>query len=180
MPGSTYEVQRAGAGCADLTDEACWSHSVLMDTIKYGDVWPVWDWENISPQPDFNDIAAMVRKFQAAGSVCEGGGNDGLACQNDDECPDGACEITAPLKSTCQLQPNDVFPTRPIDFKDIATDVQAFLGTEFSSLEPGPCTCPPSVTCGTTACTSDFDCIGFGDGLCVGSFCADACGRCVP
>jgi len=69
---------------------------------------------------------------------------------------------------------------RPIEFRDIATDVQAFLGVTYASVNPGPCSCPPAVTCGATSCVSDLDCHGFGDGLCADRFCADACGRCTP
>ncbi len=156
IPGSVYEVQRAGADCADLvTNEACWSVPLSITTAKYGDVWPVWDWENISPQADFNDIAAVVRKFQAT--------------------PD------APIKAVAQLQPNSVFPDRALDFKDIAADVTAFVGTPtYAESNDGPCACPSTVTCGVTACANDLGCVGFGDGLCVNGFCTDACGRCTP
>jgi len=154
MPGSVYEVQRAGVGCADLlNNEACWSAPLAIETAKYGDVWPVFHWENISPQPDFNDITAMVNKFLAAGAAA------------------------APIKAVAQLQPNSVFPDRVIDFKDIAADVEAFFSTPYSASYPGPCACPSSVTCGTTACTSDLVC---GDGLCIAGFCTDPCGRCTP
>ena len=78
----------------------------------------------------------------------------------------------------CQLQPNVVFPNRPIDFNDIAADVEAFVGTPtYAERNDGPCLCPSSVTCGTTACATDLQC---GDGLCVRSFCGDECGRCSP
>jgi len=154
MPGSVYDVQRAGASCADLlTNEACWSAPLTITTAKYGDVWPVYDWENISPQPDFNDIAAVVQKFLAAGPA------------------------SAPIKAVAQLQPNCVFPDRAIDFRDIAAAVEAFLGTPYASTHYGPCTCPSAVTCGASACTSDLQC---GDGLCVNDFCTDPCGRCTP
>ncbi len=161
-PGSAYEVQRADVSCADLSDETCFSTPVLITTGKYGDVWPLFDDPDCldppgpcnPPQPDFNDIAAMVRKFQAT--------------------PD------APIKAVAQLQPNVVFPDRPIDFKDISADVSAFLEVPFATLFPGPCVCPPTVTCGITACTNDLHCVDFGDGLCVGGFCADKCGRCTP
>jgi len=154
MPGSVYEVQRAGADCADLADEACWSTPLQIRTAKYGDVSPVFDWENVSPQPDFNDVAAMVNKFLATAG--------------------------APIKAVAQLQPNSVFPDRPIDFRDIAADVEGFLGTPFASTNHGPCVCPPTVTCNETACSSKIDCVGFGDGLCVNGSCADPCGRCAP
>jgi hypothetical protein len=154
VPGSEYEVIRVGSeGCVDLADPLCHSEPLTIETQKFGDVWPVWDFEQISAQPDFNDIAALVQKFMATGP------------------------LFAPLKAVCQLQPNIVFPDRPIDFKDIAADVEAFLGTPYYTMEPGPCACPSSVTCGATACSTDLQC---GGGLCVGGSCADACGRCTP
>jgi len=76
-----------------------------------------------------------------------------------------------------QLVPNIVHPDRPIDFHDIAADVSAFWGTPFS--DPGeitgPCTCPSTVICGATACSSGVSC---GGGSRIDGFCADACGRC--
>jgi len=177
MPGSTDDVQRANNACADLSDENCWSPAVKMKTAKYGDVWPVWKWENISAQPDFIDIAAMVRMFQASGSACSGGADAGLPCQINDDCPGGTCEVKAPRKSVCQLQPNVVFPKRSIHFKDIAAGVGAFMGTSYVAINHGPCPCPPVVACSTTACTSDLQ---YGTGLCVNGFCADECGRCAP
>jgi len=177
MPGSTYEVQRANADCPNLTvDEACWSDPVTITTLKYGDVWANFYAPPPAPQqPDFGDIAAMVRKFQGTASKCNGGSNDGLACADDLACSGGTCDITAPLKSTSQLQPNSVFPSRSIDFKDIAADVGAFTGSAYSAVNSGPCTCPSSVACGATSCTNDLAC---GGGLCVNGFCGDACGRC--
>ena len=130
---------------------------------------------------EIKDVAAMVRKFQATWSECNGGSNDGLPCAGAGDCPDGSCDITAPLKATCQLQPNIVFPDRGISFKDIAKDVNAFaLPAAYADVEHGPCTCPSTVTCGADACTTDLDCEGVTDGLCVADFCADKCGRCTP
>jgi len=153
VPGSVYEIQRVADACADIADPLCYSLPLIVETQTYGDVWPIWDWEMIVPQPDFGDIAAIVQKFLAAGPA------------------------TAPSKKTCQLQPNAVFPARSIDFRDIAADVEAFLGTPYSSAEAGPCACPSEVTCGATPCTSALPC---GGGLCVSGFCADSCGRCTP
>jgi len=155
-PGSTYEVQRAFQSCGDLADEGCFSPPLEIVTGKFGDVAPVWAYELISPQPDFNDIAALVSKFLASPG--------------------------APKKSVCQLQPNIVFPDRAIDFRDIAADVQAFLGVSYGSAFLGPCACPSTVTCGVTACTSDLNCSGVSPdgGICIGGFCRDACGRCTP
>jgi hypothetical protein len=125
-----------------------------VDTGLWGDVWGQFRSDPGAPaQPDFNDIAAMVRKFQAL--------------------PD------APLKSVAQLQPNTALPDRPIDFKDIAANVEAFLGHPYSSVQgiTGPCVCPSTVVCGETSCASDITC---GTGFCVAGSCRDECGRCVP
>jgi len=153
MPSSTYEVQRASASCPDmLTNESCWSAPLVIETAKYGDVWPIYEWENISPQPDFNDIAAMVQKFLAAPG--------------------------APIKAVAQLQPNCVFPDRAIDFRDIAAGVTAFIGTPtYAESYFGSCACPSSVICGLVGCSSDLQC---GNGLCINGSCTDECGRCTP
>jgi len=159
IPGSTYQVQRAASDCPNLlSDPGCWSAPLTITTGKYGDVWPLFDEPGNPPQPDFNDIAAMVNKFLAAGSA------------------------VAPIKAVAQLQPNAVFPDRAVDFRDIAADVQAFLGVTIAEAEFGPCLCPSIVTCGTTACSTDLNCSGVtpSGGLCVGGFCTDPCGRCTP
>ena len=153
IPNSTYELQRTVAACPYLTEQGCWSPPISITTATCGDVAELYDGPGNPPQPDFNDIAAIVRKFGAA--------------------PD------APLKSVAQLQPNVVFPLRSIDFKDIAACVSAFAGTAYADQNGigGPCACPSAVTCGATACESDTDC---GDGYCIDDFCTDACGRCSP
>lgn len=105
------------------------------------------------PQPDFEDIASVVAKFLA--------------------------QPTTPPKRVAQLQPETVFPKRPVDFRDISAAVNAFLGVAFAE-EPfghGPCACPSLVTCGATPCANDAECA---DGLCVGGFCMDPCRRCTP
>ncbi len=78
-------------------------------------------------------------------------------------------------KARTQLQPNVLKPEVPVDFKDISADVNAFLDGIYGYT--GPCVCPSSVTCGVTSCAVDSDC---GTGVCVDSFCTDACGRCTP
>ena len=125
-------------------------------TTKFGDAAPLFDGSGNPPQPDFNDIAGLVQKFLA--------------------------EPDAPKKAIAQLQPNVVYPDRPVDFKDIAADVQAFLGVAYSSVFFGPCVCPSNVTCGATACSNALHCAGVtpDGGLCIGGFCADPCGRCTP
>lgn len=154
-PGSNYEIHAVSQACYEsLGASADFGTPLEVSTGKWGDVAPLYDGDDPNAiQPDFNDIAALVGKFLA--------------------------EPTAPLKAHAQLQPNVVFPNRPIDFKDIASDVAAFLGTPYVESVAGAssCTCPPSVTCGATACASDTQCT---PGFCIGGFCTDACGRCAP
>jgi len=152
MPESVYEVQRSYAGCPNLAaDEDCWSTPITVETGTWGDVTSPFAGDSVAPQPDFNDVAALVQKFLSAPG--------------------------APIKPVAQLQPNVVFPNRAIDFKDIATVVASFVGTPYSVINHGPCPCPSSVTCGATACTADSVC---GGGYCIGGTCRDACGRCEP
>jgi len=182
IPDSEYQVQRADSSCPDLTDPACWSAPITVRTAKYGDVWANFYAPPPAPtQPDFGDISAMVRKFQGAASTCTGGANNGACCGPTvgcvADCGAGTCDIRAPRKYMCQLQPNVVFPKRQIDFKDIAADVGAFVGTSYAAIYHGPCPCPSAVTCGATPCAVDMQC---GTGLCVDGFCGDECGRCAP
>ena len=135
--------------------------------------------KNAAAQPDFGDISGMVAKFKAIGSKCLLGANNGVACTGAGDCPDGTCELGAPLKARCQLLPNAVDPSGAINFNDISFDVKAFQGNEYAAgaTVVGPCTCPSSVTCGATACLNDFGCA---EGPCLGGFCTDACSRCAP
>jgi len=155
MPNSTYEVQAVHESCADLLDDPdSFSAPLTIETGKWGDVTLLFEGDEPGvAQPDFIDIAALVAKFT--------------------EYP------TAVIKAQAQLQPNVVIPDRPVDFKDIAADVRAFVGSAYVDEVDvsGPCVCPSSVTCGATECTSDLECA---DGYCIGGFCTDACGRCTP
>jgi len=154
MPDSTYEVREVSVTCSgNLGDVSVYSAPLAVLTAKWGDVAPLYDDPANPPQPDFNDISGMVQKFLAAPG--------------------------APVKASAQLLPNVVFPDRSLNFKDIAADVAAFVGTSYPN-DPetiGPCACPSSVTCGATPCVNDNVC---GQGFCIGGFCMDPCGRCSP
>jgi len=155
MPGSSYQIQTIHATCAAHLGTS-WDFGAPLEcsTGKWGDAAPLFEGDDAgAPQPDFNDIASVVAKFTAAPS--------------------------APSKARAQLQPNTALPMRPVDFKDIAADVAAFVGTSYKNAiaAVGPCPCPSSVTCGATACLSDNACDG---GYCIDGFCTDACGRCTP
>lgn len=152
MPNSTYAVERALASCPSLeTDDSCWSGAAMFTTHVFGDVVDPFA-GGASAQPDFGDIAATVDKFLAS--------------------------PTAPAKYLAQLQPNIVFPDRPIDFNDISKDVDSFLAVSYEAEGFGPCLCPPAVSCGTV-CSLDGQC-GGGGNLCIGGQCTDPCGRCAP
>ena len=149
-PGAVYEVEVALSGPGGFE----FTYVTTIMTGRWGDVAPLFDGEDPgAPQPDFNDIAAIVKKFLG--------------------------DPSAPRKSRAQLVPNTVLPDRPVDFKDIAAGVSAFVGIRYSDLlsSTGPCACPSAVSCGTSACASDIQCA---DGICIGGFCTDACGRCAP
>jgi len=151
VPLSTYEIQTVDISCPDLTDESCYSPPLVLYTGVWGDAVPPWADPLSPPQPDFTDINAIVKKFLA--------------------------DPGAPCKAYAQLQPNCPFPERAIDFRDISSAVDSFLGVLYSSRYPGPCTCPSGVTCGT-ACSTDADC---GDaGYCRMGECKDYCNRCAP
>ncbi len=124
-----------------------------VDTGAWGDVVAPFNTNGDEFQPDFRDIDAVVSKFLGTSD--------------------------APMKAAAQLQPNVALSPRPIDFKDVAVDVQAFLGTLYTDMPfaTGPCDCPSAVVCGVADCTTDTQCtLGF----CIGGFCTDSCGRCSP
>ena len=203
VPDAEYELDRVDWVSPFTPPVSAWSAPITVRTAKFGDNWPLFSAPGNPPQPDFIDIQRMVAKFVASPSRCNGGVNDGLCCGTAVgcvlNCPGGSCDITAPLKATCQLQPNVVFPKESLDFRDIATEVTAFIGTPYSDLFFGPCDCPSKITCGvkfcannvdcqvcdggSTRCNNDLDCIGptkCRPLLCVDSFCRDECGRCLP
>lgn len=154
-PNTTFDLQ-AVRDCAVMPPaETLFSSPLIVTTAHWGDVAPPYYGDDPGvAQPDFTDIASLVSKFLA--------------------------EPTAPIKAQSQLQPNIALPARPVDFNDISSDVDAFLGTAFGDMDfvDGPCTCPSTVTCGVTACASDTQCAG--GGFCIDGYCTDACGRCSP
>jgi len=154
IPGSSYRIQAIEQGCDEGT-ESCYTDAGLwqLSSAVWGDIVAPHPGSG-STQPDFSDVASIVEKFLAS--------------------------TTSPAKPRAQLVPSTPDPDRPIDFNDISADVAAFLGSSYDSwvgAGAGPCTCPSEVTCGATTCSTDANC---GDGLCVGGFCADPCGRCTP
>ncbi len=150
-----YVLQRANASCPNLeTDETCWSSAITISQGHFADIVQPY-FPDAPPQPNFGDITEYVNKFLG--------------------------DPAAESKVAMQLQPNLVVPLNAMNYKDISHVVSSFLGistyaTAFTTT--GLCTCPSSVTCGTTACVLDRDCVG--DQLCLEGFCVDRCGRCSP
>jgi len=152
IPNSQYTVQMVHQDCqAFLDNPLAFSFDLDHATGAWGDTVSPFFMPGGTAQPDFNDIAGTVSKFLAVPG--------------------------APIKALAQLQPNVVFPDRPVDFKDVADSVSAFLGSRYADVRPDAtaCPCPSDVTCSTTACGGDGDCAG---GFCLEGFCTDACGRC--
>jgi len=135
VANSNYELDAIPAICTNRTDLIVNSGTPLtVSTGRWGDAIAPFEGEFSPAQPDFNDVAAIVQKFTSVPG--------------------------APNKVLAQLQPNTVFPGRSVDFKDIASDVNAFIGLAYASLFVGPCTCPSTVTCGMIECSSDALCPG--------------------
>ena len=152
IPETLYEVEAVELGC-NLDFASSFSDPLSIATGKWGDIEVLFASPGGSPQPSFKDIAASVKKFQAA--------------------PD------APIKAQAQLGRNVVNPSHSIGFYSIGLVVGAFEGDKFKDRFFGACTCPSTVTCGATACTNEFQCDD-GAGSCTDRLCTDICGRCAP
>jgi len=146
VPGSEYEVAAIDIG-GNINDPNDYSTPLAIRTARWGDIVAPFAGSG-SVQPDFTDIAAEVQKFLA---------NPG-----------------APIKAQTQLTPNMPDPTGPINFKDIAADVSAFLGVPYwiSTGIPGPYSVPSIVPSGYS-CIVDSDCYPIGGERCVGGICYD-------
>jgi hypothetical protein len=185
-----YSIQRASALCPDFeTDESCWSTPALV--VSHGlfgvVVAPFFDPPGVAIQPDFLDVTMYVSKFLG--------------------------EATALSKPALQLVQNIARPDVAVNFLDISDCVNSFLGTATYATAPnttGLCTCPSSVVCEatvcssaadcsgdqrcdpigvqsgrlcddlTTPCISDAECAGIGGAACNSGYCVDRCGRCAP
>lgn len=174
LSSSQYEAQFIDVNCSDTFDEECYSAALPIRTARWGDVAPSFNPPSSTPQPDAIDVASLVNKFRNVSG--------------------------APSKVLAQLQPNVPDPNTDINALDIVSCVDAFRGLAYPY--PGPCQCPPAVTCNATACTSPAQCPGGScvkvcnggtnaglpcnngsncpAGLCGAGFCRDRCGRCSP
>ncbi len=113
VPNTEYEVQAIRAGClagAAPTSGDGYSPPLFVMTSKWGDV--------IAPfggllQPAFTDVAALVDRFQSVAS--------------------------APIRPRLQLRPEVPNPTSPINFLDIAAELDAFKGVPYPFAIPTGC-----------------------------------------
>ncbi len=151
-----------------------------MFTRRSGDVEQAYNPPATTTQPDALDVAAVVNKFKYLPG--------------------------APVKAISQLQPNLPELNGDINAIDVLTVVAAVKQLAYAY--SGPCPCPSTVTCGSTACTSPTPCVTAygagamcvktcnggdnagdpcinnshcpGGGTCGSPFCRDRCGRCSP
>jgi len=115
MPDSQYEVQFFDGDCGDVNDPACFSDPLPVATSRWADVDPPFADDPVDPgiQPDYRDVAAIVRKFIG---------------------------FVDPSKMRCDLEPNLLNVNAPIDFRDIYTCVIAFNVLLYPF--DGPTACP--------------------------------------
>ncbi len=119
MPESVYEVQTLHEACdGRFDDESLYSETVAIATARWGDVVEPLAGPLGPPQPDFLDIAAIVKKFQSE---------------------------VVPTKAQAMLQLNVPPVHASVDFRDIALCVDAFMGYVYPY--DGPCDCPSTATC---------------------------------
>lgn len=114
VPGSSYAVQSVALEC-NPADEALFSSVLNTSTGLWGDVAPPFDAEQISDQPDINDILAVVDTFLAL--------------------------PLAPPRNRAQLNGDTIDPAKKPDLADILDCVDALLGKAYP--EDGPGTCGP-------------------------------------
>jgi len=175
LPSSRYDVEMVAASCAG-TEGTCLDVSppLRLVTARSGDLADPFNPPDPGAQPDGNDVVALINKFKNLGG--------------------------APSKTIALLQPNVPELHADVSGLDVTACINAFKG--FAYPYSGPCPCPSTVTCNTTACSPGDPC---GGGLCVrtcdggpnagdpcvndghcpasvcgAGFCRDRCGRCAP
>jgi hypothetical protein len=133
VPSSTYEVRTYGSDCKG-SEGSCGNVSapVIVTTRRAGDIATPFQGAPPLTQPNAVDVANVVNKFRnLAGS---------------------------PSKVVSQVQPNFPDPNADINAIDIVTVVDNQRG--FGYTYSGPCVCPSTVPCNTTACAGASACIG--------------------
>lgn len=137
VPSSAYDVTVFSSICKGNEGScAITSAPVRINTRRAGDIASNFNPPATTPQPDAIDIASMVNRFQN--------------------------KPGSPRKIVAKVQPNVIDPHEDVNALDIVAVVDNFRGWEFRF--SGPCACPSSVTCNSTACASDATC---GGGKCV-------------
>jgi hypothetical protein len=134
VPSAIYEVQAYAAVCQGI-EATCFqtTAAVAMTTRRAGDLATAY--QTTTPpltQPNAIDVTNAVNKFRnLAGS---------------------------PPKVVSQVQPNFPDPNSDINAIDIVTVVDNQRG--FGYTYSGPCICPSTVPCDTTACAGASACTG--------------------
>lgn len=114
VPFSTYDVQNIDVDCQnDLTNNALYSPSLMINTSRWGDVIAPFNPPSISTQPTIADVLSVVDKW--------------LGSLN-------------PIKAHAQLQLNLVNPNLSVGIADVLRDVDAWLGSPYPF--SGPISCP--------------------------------------
>jgi hypothetical protein len=133
-PSSRYNVKAYGSSCKG-NEGSCSSTSsdVMMFTRRWGDTSPNFE-DGVAPltQPDAIDISVVVNKFKSLPG--------------------------APVKAIAQVQPNLPDANGDISALDISGVVDAVKN--FAYPFTGPCVCPSTVPCNTTACANAGACTG--------------------
>jgi hypothetical protein len=133
VPSSTYQLQAFGADCKG-SESNCGNVSppVVVTTRRAGDIATPFQGGPPLTQPNAIDVTNAVNKFRnLAGS---------------------------PPKVVSQVQPNFPDPNADINAIDIVTVVDNQRG--FGYTYSGPCICPSTVPCNTTACAGASACTG--------------------
>lgn len=113
VPSTEYQVQAVRAGClvgASPIAGDGFSPPLTVFTSKWGDA--------VAPfggpfQPAFTDVAAVVDRFQGS--------------------------LTAPIRPNLQLRPEVPNPSAPINFQDVAAELDAFKGVPYPYPIPQGC-----------------------------------------
>jgi hypothetical protein len=133
VPSSAYEVQVFGAICKGIEDTCgAVSSPVTMTTRRAGDIATPFQGAPPLTQPNAIDVTNAVNKFRNL--------------------------FGAPPKVISQVQPNFPDPNSDINAIDVVTVVDNVRG--FGYTYSGPCVCPSTVPCNTTACGSASACTG--------------------
>jgi predicted outer membrane repeat protein len=146
VPGSIYAIEVFAVSCKGSENTcAAVSSPVVVSTRRAGDIAsPFQTASSPLTQPNALDVTASVNKFRNLAG--------------------------APPKSVAQVQPNFPDPNSDISAIDIVTVVDNVRG--FGYTYSGPCICPSSVPCNTTACSGASQCTGLYG---AGATCIKAC-----